>query len=78
MKTISFQRDIVPIFAQFRGPMLWRFDLTNHDDVKTNAALILLRLQDGEMPPMPPPPFSSLSSDQIRLFQAWIDQGCPS
>lgn len=72
----SFQRDIAPLFAQFKDQMMWRFDLTSYDAVKGNADLILFRLQGGNGP-MPPPPFDPLTSTQIDTFQRWINEGFP-
>lgn len=74
---ISFEQSIKPLFHQFRSHMRWRFDLTNYDDVKTNAALIAERIKpDGDNPPeMPPPPFSPFTADQIQLFDLWISGG---
>jgi hypothetical protein len=73
MTAISFESDIVPIFAQFRGSMLWRLDLTNYEDVKLNASLLYNMIDGGGMPPSP---YSPIPADQIKLFQSWIAQGC--
>ena len=54
--------------------MRWRLDLTNYDDVKTNAALIAENIQPGGG--MPPSPFSPLTEAQIALFTAWVNDGC--
>lgn len=73
---VSFSEDIVPIFNQFRGQMIWRFDLTNYDHVKANAAVISRRLNQADIyGPMPPPPFDPLTADQIQLFEQWISDG---
>ena len=69
---VSFSNDIMPLFNQFKGQMMWRFDLTNYDQVKANAATILGRINGGGMPP---PPFDPLTFDQIQLFQQWINDG---
>ncbi|MCA1568361.1 MAG: hypothetical protein LC803_22485 [Acidobacteria bacterium] len=71
---VSFSNDIMPIFNQFKGQMMWRFDLTNYDHVKANASIIYDRISDPGGP-MPPPPLDPLSSDQIQLFQQWINDG---
>lgn len=70
----SFATDIKPLFTQFRGPMLWRLDLTSYDQVKANAQLIYARITDPN-DPMPPAPFEPLTSDQIAKFQQWINDG---
>ena len=70
--TISFANDISPFFAEFRANMIWRFDLTNYDDVKANAEIILSRISGKTMPP---PPFSPLSDEFIESFQQWMKQG---
>jgi hypothetical protein len=75
MATLSFQNDIAPIFYQYRGPMMWRFDLTRYDDVKANASVIYGMIVPGGG--MPPPPFPPLPDDQVKLFQQWMFEGCP-
>lgn len=75
MPTVSFERDIVPVFRQFRASMMWRMDLTRYDDVKCNAAAISQNIAAGGG--MPPPPFPPLTAQQITMFQSWIAQGYP-
>ena len=70
---VSFSNDIMPIFYQFKGQMMWRFNLTNYEHVKANAATILGRIDGGGMPP---PPFDPLTLEQIQLFEQWINDGC--
>jgi hypothetical protein len=73
---VSFSKDIAPIFNQFRGQMMWRFDLTNYEHVKANASVIHRRLSQADIyGPMPPPPLDPLTSDQIQLFEQWISDG---
>ncbi|MBL8238105.1 MAG: hypothetical protein JNM66_11830 [Bryobacterales bacterium] len=72
---VSFSNDIAPIFNQFRSQMLWRFDVTNYDHVKANAAVIYGRISDKGYP-MPPPPMDPLSDAQVALFKQWMDTGC--
>lgn len=73
---VSFSTDIAPIFNQFRGQMLWRFDLTNYEHVKANAEIISRRLSQAHVyGPMPPPPFDPLTPDQVELFERWISGG---
>lgn len=71
---VSFHSDIMPLFNQFKGQMMWRFDLTNYEHVKANANVIYSRINGGGMPP---PPFDPLSFEQIQLFQQWINDGFP-
>ena len=71
---VTFSNDIQPLFNQFRGQMMLRFDLTNYDHVKANATIIMGRISDPDGP-MPPPPFDPLTSEQIQLFQQWMDDG---
>lgn len=72
MATVSFQKDIVPMFYEFRGPMLWRLDLTKYEDVKANAPMIYNQIIGQNMPPSPFPQFTA---DQTRLFQQWMTEG---
>lgn len=72
--TVSFNNDILPIFFKWKSQMIWRLDLTNYEDVKMNASIILDQISNG---PMPPPPFPPLSTDQINLFKQWMDEGYP-
>ena len=74
MATVSFENDLAPLLKQFRGNMIWRFDLTSYDDVKTNYAAIFDRIKNKGMPP---PPYPPLTDDQITLFKEWGDQGFP-
>jgi hypothetical protein len=76
MAKTSFQTDIKPIFGQFVGPMMWRFDLSSYDVVKANISIIWARISAPDSP-MPPPPYDPLSSDQLQLVAAWMDEGCP-
>lgn len=69
---VSFSSDIAPIFNQFSGQMMWRFDLTNYDQVRANAQVIYGRINGGGMPPAP---FDPLTTEQIQLFQQWMAQG---
>jgi hypothetical protein len=71
---VSFANDLAPILQQFRGQMMWRFDLTSYDDVKANHLAIYSRIKGKGMPP---PPFPPLSDAQIAMFGAWIAQQFP-
>jgi hypothetical protein len=73
--SVSFEKDIVPIFRQFRGSMMWRFDLTRYEDVKANAAAIYGQISTQGMPP---PPYPPLTPQQTSLFKAWMDSGYPA
>lgn len=70
---VSFSTDIMPLFNQFKGQMMWRFDLTNYEHVKANASTIYGRINGGGMPPYP---FDPLTLEQIQLFQQWMADGC--
>jgi hypothetical protein len=72
---VTFSNDIMPLFNQFKGQMMWRFDLTNYEHVKANATIIKNRIDSADGP-MPPPPFDPLTPDQIQLFEQWITDGC--
>ena len=75
---VSFANDIMPLFKQFQGPMMWRFDLTNYEAVVANAQTIYNRISNADGAGyMPPPPFPPLSAAQIQTFQDWMSQGCP-
>jgi len=73
--TVSFEKDIVPILRQFRGPMLWRFDLTRYEDVKGNASDIYDQISTQQMPP---PPFPPLTGEQVTLFKKWMTENYPA
>lgn len=74
---VSFSNDIQPLFNQFRGQMMWRFDLTDYEHVKANAETINNRLAHADTyGPMPPPPFDPLTPEQVQLFGQWISDGC--
>jgi hypothetical protein len=73
---VSFSNDIMPLFKQFQGQMMWRFDLTNYDQVKANADSIYGRISSPDGP-MPPPPFDPLTAEQIQTFKDWMNDGYP-
>ena len=74
----SFKTDIAPMLAPYRANMMWRFDITDYETVKTNAELIWGRISaspsNGQMPPSPMP---GLTQEQQDLFQAWMKEGYP-
>lgn len=50
--------------------MAGMFDLSNYDEVKSNASDILDSVKDGRMPPGEP-----WSADKVQKFQDWINGG---
>jgi len=74
MAQVSFANDIAPLLGQFRGQMIWRFDMTVYGDVVANHKEIFDRIRNKGMPP---PPFPPLSDDQIKMFADWIGQNFP-
>ncbi|MES2036602.1 hypothetical protein ACO0LG_02575 [Undibacterium sp. Ji42W] len=74
MSQVSFEKDIAPLFNQFRASMMWRLDLTKYDDVRLNASMVLSQLSQSGMPPPPYPPFTK---EQVAMFQTWINEGFP-
>jgi hypothetical protein len=68
---ISFEGTIKPLFRPSdRASMSFAFDLWDVDDVRTNAAAILGRLEEGTMPcdgAWPP--------DDVDLFRRWVATG---
>lgn len=78
MAKVSFEKDIVPMFYDYRGPMLWRFDLIKYEDVKANAAMIYGMIKEGpENGGMPPTPFPAFTDDQINMFAQWMTDDYP-
>ena len=75
MASVSFEKDLVPILRQFRGPMMWRLDLTKYEDVKGNAGMIYGQISTQQMPP---PPFPPLTSEQVKLFKTWMAEDFPA
>ena len=76
--SVSFEKDIAPLFRQFRGSMMWRLDLTKFDDVKANASRIYNQIVPNlGIVGMPPPPYPPLTNEQIAMFKSWMDEGCP-
>ncbi|MES1245627.1 MAG: hypothetical protein ABUT39_28735 [Acidobacteriota bacterium] len=76
-ESVSFANDIMPLFKQFQGPMMWRLDLTSYDAVKANAQTIYGLISAAPPNNMPPPPFPPLTDEQIATFKAWMDTGFP-
>ena len=71
---VSFANDIMPVLYKYKGQMMWRFDMSNYDDVKGNAEVILSMIQ-GDPPGMPPPPYPPLPPSFVQQFQTWVAQG---
>jgi CDGSH-type Zn-finger protein/truncated hemoglobin YjbI len=68
---VSFAAHIKPLFrARDRQSMSFAFDLWSADDVRTHAADILKRLQDGSMPCD-----GAWPAPQIGVFQRWTESG---
>jgi hypothetical protein len=53
--------------------MEFAFDLWKYDDVKDNAAAILERLSDGDMPCD-----GAWPDDQVAVFKRWVEAGTPA
>ena len=79
MATVSFEKDLMPFFNQYRGPMLWRLDITDYNAVRTNAAMIYDRISASPSSgsTMPPAPFDPLPQQVIDNFATWIKEGFP-
>ena len=72
--TLSFERDIKPMFRQKdRDAMLRAFDLFDYDDVAENARKIARSLRSGQMPCD-----GAWSGEQVDKLQQWIDAGTPA
>lgn len=69
----SFANDIMPMFSRFAPNMRWRFDLTDYDQVRSNAEMILSRILTKSDNRMPPPGFAAFTEDEISTFEAWIN-----
>lgn len=75
MNSVSFEKDIAPLFRQFRASMVWRLDLTKYEDVKANAQMIFSQISTADG--MPPPPYPPLTKKQVEMFKDWMNQGYP-
>ena len=70
---LSFAADIRPLFrdepdvAAMKG---FGMDLSSYDDVKTHAAAIYERLEDGSMPCD-----GEWPKEQVAKFKQWMDDG---
>jgi hypothetical protein len=69
----TFRADILPNFRELdRNEMAVYFDLWSYAEVKANAERILERLTAGDMPCDAP-----WAAEQVELFRAWRQAGCP-
>jgi hypothetical protein len=64
----SFDIHIRPLFREAdRDEMLWAFDLFDEADVRSNADIILKRLEDGDMPCD-----ETWSEEWVGHFRSWV------
>ena len=70
-EAVRFSLHIKPLFRPMdRQSMKWAFDLWSYQDVKSHAAGILQRLQNGSMPCD-----GAWSHEQVEAFQRWVESG---
>jgi hypothetical protein len=70
---ITFETDIKPLFRERdRSAMMFAFDLWAYDDVKKHANRILPSVRAGVMPCD-----GQWPSEQVELFERWMDGGSP-
>jgi hypothetical protein len=68
---LSFATDIKPLFRQHdRQSMEKALDLWSYDDVRARASDILERVKTGSMPCD-----GAWPSEQVQVFQRWVDSG---
>jgi hypothetical protein len=69
--TLSFERDIKPLFRERdQRSMRFAFDLLSYDDVREYADAILARLREGSMPCD-----GAWPKAQVDLFERWTETG---
>ena len=78
---VSFAADIRPLFTKIDiDHMTSMFDLSDYEDVKSNADGILERLKGIGGAVMPPPQSKGgdgpWPAERIALFERWIAEGC--
>ena len=75
---VSYANNIRPLFTDTDiAHMSFFCDLSNYDDVKTNASDILDRLKGIGGNVMPPPKDGGpWRQKNINLFATWISDGC--
>ena len=70
---MGFEADIRSLFRPIdQEEMAYAFDLWSFDDVKSNAELILERVEDGTMPCDVP-----WTEEQLDTFRRWVADGFP-
>jgi CDGSH-type Zn-finger protein/truncated hemoglobin YjbI len=68
-EAVRFSLHIKPLFRPMdRQSMKWAFDLWSYQDVKSHAAGILQRLQNGSMPCD-----GAWSHEKVEAFQRWVE-----
>jgi hypothetical protein len=71
-RELSFELDIKPLFREGdRSAMTFAFDLWSYDDVTKHAHRILPSVRAGVMPCD-----GRWPSEQVELFERWMDAGC--
>ena len=66
---VRYSAQIKPLFRQKdKQSMEFAFDLWSYQDVKSHAAGILERLQEGSMPCDDP-----WAQEQVDLFKRWVE-----
>jgi hypothetical protein len=71
---IGFEHDIKPLFREGdREAMEFALDLWSYEDVSSNGAAILVRLEDGSMPCD-----GAWPEERIGIFRRWLDAGAPA
>ena len=71
MSNVSFETDIKQLFRyKDINALRNRFDLSNYEDVKSNAVAIFERVEEGSMPCD-----EAWEENKVNLFKAWIDSG---
>lgn len=71
---ISFEADIKPLFRERdQRSMKFVFDLWSYEDVKEHADDIVDNLRSGDMPCD-----GTWPTEQVDLFQAWMDADFPA
>jgi tetratricopeptide (TPR) repeat protein len=85
--TVTFAEDVAPILFQHCAPChrpngSASFSLLEYDNARSRARQLAAVTASRAMPPWQPEPGHGefegnrrLTDDQIRLFQAWVDQG---
>lgn len=70
-EAVRFSLHIKPLFRHVdRQSMQWAFDLWSYQDVKSHAAGILHRLQNGSMPCD-----GAWPQEKVQVFQSWVESG---